>query len=168
VKEVKHVIGPNGQKVTITRQQIQPNALSNQERSQIIQQQSNVEELARTAQQQQEAQLARQDGQPLSAGQKAALFGATPDQQKIIQRLRTQYMERDDMVCFTTRPVMTCVNNARPLRVKAQQLDFHCLPKTSPFTQQLIVEAEKQVIKQLVNKRVDLRQQVDVPLACQL
>jgi len=166
-KEVKHVIGPNGQKTTIVRQKIAGQPLNKKERSEIIQTQANVEELARTQQQQVEAQQARQQesGQPLTEQQKQQLYGATPDQQKIQQRLRTQYITRDDMICFTTRPVMTCVSG-RARQTKQMKLDFHCLPKTSPFTQQLIQESQKQVIKQLVNKRVDLRQQYDVPVEC--
>jgi hypothetical protein len=167
-KEVKHVIGPNGQKTTIVRQNIQSSPLNHEQRSQIMQSQSNVEELARTQQQQLESQQARQDGQPLGPQQKQALYGATPDQQKIMQRLRTQYIERDDMICFTVRPVMTCINQSRATRTKQIKQDFHCLPKSSPFTQQLIQESNKQVIKQLVNKRVDLRQTLEVPVLCAL
>jgi len=162
-KETKTVIGPNGQS-TIVRQQIQQQ-LNQQQRSEVIESQSNAEELKRQQQQQVENQMARQEGQPLSQSQQQALYGATPQQQKLIQRLRTQYIQRDDMICFTTKPVLACVQG-QATALKQVKVDFHCLPKTSPFTQQLIVESEKQVIKQLVNKRVDLRQQIDVPVAC--
>jgi len=162
-KQVKQVTGPNGQ-TTLVREQV-TQELSPQERANQIQTQANIEELQRSQQQQQENQMARQDGQNLGPQQRQALYGATPQQQKIIQRLRTQYIERDDMVCFTTKPVLACVSG-RASRLQAVKLDFHCLPKTSPFTQQLIVESERQVIKQLLNKRVDLRQAIDVPVAC--
>jgi len=164
-KEVKHVIDSNGHKTTIVRQSVNPEALSPEQRSQIMQSQANYEEVKRTQQQNIESQIARQEGEPLSANQKAALVSTTPDQQKMIQRLRTQYISRDDMICFTTRPVMTCIGR-QALRTKQMKLDFHCLPKNSPFTQQLIQESEKQVIKQLVNKRVDLRQSVEVAVTC--
>jgi len=79
--------------------------------------------------------------------------------------MRTQYITREDMVCFTTKPVLSCVYGV-PTQTKQVQLDFHCLPKQSPFTQQLMIESERQVIKQLVNKRVDMRQQYSVPISC--
>jgi hypothetical protein len=82
------------------------------------------------------------------------------------QQLRTEYMVRNQMVCFTTRPVLACGQTCRASSSQQVSLDFHCLPKASPFTQQLIVDAQKMVLKQLVNKRVDLRQSVDIPLGC--
>ncbi len=162
-KEVKVIDGPNG-RTTLVRQEVHQQQ-SKQQRQQQLQNQANIEELARTQQQQVERQQARQDGQPLSPLQQTALFGSTPQQQQIIQRMRTQYIQRDDMICFTTKPVLSCVQGVAT-QTKSLILDFHCLPKTSPFTQQLIVESEKQVIKQLANKRVDLRQSFDVPVAC--
>jgi hypothetical protein len=162
-KEVKVIDGPNG-RTTLVRQEVHQQQ-SEQQRQQQLQNQANIEELARTQQQQAERQQARQDGQPLSPLQQTALYGSTPQQQKIIQRMRTQYIQRDDMICFTTKPVLSCVEGVAT-QTKSLTLDFHCLPKTSPFTQQLIVESEKQVIKQLANKRVDLRQSFDVPVAC--
>jgi len=164
VKQVKQVIGPNGGVTTLVRHEVSEQ-LSEQQRANQIQTQANVEELSRTQQQQVENQMARQDGQPLSRGQQQTLYGATPQQQKIIERMRTQYISRDDMICFTTKPVLACIQGT-PTQLKTVKVDFHCLPKTSPFTQQLILESEKQVIKQLVNKRVDLRQAIDVPVAC--
>lgn len=135
------------------------------DRQQEIQTQANLEELANKQQQQAERQQARQDGEPLSPLQEAALYGANPQQQKIIQRMRTQYIQREDMICFTTKPVLACVQGI-PTQTKQVQLDFHCLPKASPFTQQLVVESEKQVIRQLANKRVDIRQLFTVPVSC--
>jgi len=135
------------------------------DRHDVIQSQANAEELAILAQQEQEKAMARQNGQPLSPEQKQNAMGASRQQQQLIQRLRTQYIERDDMVCFTTRPVLSCVN-ATPSAVKQVKLDFHCLPKASPFTQQLIADSEIKILKQLANKRVDLRQVVDVPINC--
>ena len=162
-KEVKTVISANGQ-TTLVRQQI-AKELSQQQRAEQVESQANQEELQRQQQQQVENQMARQQGQPLSQGQQQTLYGATPQQQKLIQRLRTQYIQRDDMICFTTKPVLQCVQGVAS-QLKQVAVDFHCLPKTSPFTQQLIVESERQVIKQLVNKRVDLRQQISVPVSC--
>jgi hypothetical protein len=162
-KEVKTVIGSDG-KTTVVRQQVQQE-LSQQQRSDVVESQANIEELQRQRQQQVENQMARQEGEPLSQQQQNGVFAATPQQQKLLQRLRTQYIQRDDMICFTTKPVLACVNG-QATKLKQVTVDFHCLPKTSPFTQQLIVESEKQVIKQLVNKRVDLRQQIEIPVSC--
>ena len=162
-KEVKVSEGPSG-RTTLVREEV-THQQSQQQRQQQLQNQANAEELARTQQQQLERQQARQDGQPLSQFQQSALYGSTPQQQQIIQRMRTQYIQRDDMICFTTKPVLACVQGVAS-QIKSVKLDFHCLPKTSPFTQQLIIESEKQVIKQLANKRVDLRQLVQVPVSC--
>jgi hypothetical protein len=165
-KEVKSIQGPSGT-TTVVRQQV-TNQQNQQQRQQQIENQANVEELARTQQEQLQRQQARNgDGLPLSQYQQSALYGSTPQQQQILQRMRTQYIQRDDMICFTTRPVLACVQGfGVATQTQSQQLDFHCLPKNSPFTQQLIVESQKQVIKQLATKRVDLRQFVDVPVAC--
>lgn len=164
-KQVKVVkVGPAGT-TTLVRQEISQHP-SREQRQQILQNQAQIEELARKQQQQVEKQQARNDGQPLSQFQEDTLYGASPQQQKIMQRMRTQYIQRDDMICFTTKPVMSCVEGYRAQSTRNIQLDFHCLPKQSPFTQQLIVESQKQVIKQLVNKRVDIRQEYAVPIAC--
>jgi hypothetical protein len=140
--------------------------VGNDARAQHVQTQANLEELARVQQKQVEEQMARQDGQPLSPGQKAALVASTPAQQKMIQRMRNQYMERDDMICFSTKPVLTCVSGI-PVQTRDVTLDFHCLPKASEFTRQLMVESETQVLVQLAKKRVDLRQIFPVPVSCQ-
>jgi hypothetical protein len=161
-KQVK-VMGQYGT-TTYVQQQVQQQP-SQVVRQYVLQNQSATEELVRKQQQQSEHQSARQGGEPLTPVQESALYGANPQQQKILQQLQTRYIERDDMVCFTTKPVLTCVGG-RPTTTKQMLLDFHCLPKQSSFTQQLIVESHKTVIRQLANKRVDIRQQFDVPIAC--
>lgn len=50
--------------------------------------------------------------------------------------------------------------------MKQVELDFHCLPKSSPFTQQLMGDAQKMPLTQLINKRVDFREAVTVPMSC--
>jgi len=158
------VSGPNGQS-TIVRQQISDQ--SPQQRANQIQTQANEEELARGQQQMAERQMARQQGQPVSRDQKQLLLGGSPQQQALIQRLRTQYIERDDMVCFTTKPVLTCISGqSRAQQLREVKADFHCLPKESEFTRQLIQESIQGVIKQLANKRVDVRQVIQVPVSC--
>lgn len=82
------------------------------------------------------------------------------------EKMRTEYIHRDDMVCFTIEPVKTCVSGKKPTQTKQVEVDFHCLPKESPFTQQLINEAQKHVVKRIANKRVDLRQTLTVPVSC--
>jgi hypothetical protein len=151
---------------TIISQEIQEGEASRAQRSQIVANQANVEQIQRQQQQQVENQMARQEGETLSPAEQQSLYSANPQQQKLIQRLKTQYIERDDMICFTTKPVLYCVTPSQASALKQIKADFHCLPKTSPFTQQLIIESEKQVIRQLVNKRVDLRQQIEVPVSC--
>jgi len=82
------------------------------------------------------------------------------------QGLRTEYLIRGDMACFTTRPVLTCGSSCVAQSSRQVTLDFHCLQKASPFTQQLMSEAQRSVLTKLANKRVDLRETVSVPLAC--
>jgi len=69
------------------------------------------------------------------------------------------------MICFTTKPVLECYNSVAS-QTTQRLLDFHCLPKESQFTQQLIIDSQRQVLKQLANKRVDIRQSVTVPVNC--
>jgi hypothetical protein len=162
-KTIKIVRGPGGVTKLVT-EKIQ-NQQSQKQQQQQLERQSNIEELQRKQQEQSERQQARQQGKPLSQFQQSTLYGANPQQQEIIQRMRTQHIERDDMICFTTKPVLSCVQG-RPQQVKQMQLDFHCLPKQSPFTQQLIAESATKVITQLANKRVDIRQTIQVPISC--
>jgi len=164
-KTVKVVRGPNGQITRLVKDNI-VNVKSQKQRQQELERQSNMEELARKQQEQVERQQARQGGKPLSPFQQSTLFGASPQQQKIIQKMRTQYIERDDMICFTTKPVLSCGPQAIPQQTKQMELAFHCLPKSSPFTQQLISESTRQVITQLANKRVDIRQIMEIPVIC--
>ena len=155
--------GPNGQSVVV-RQEIQ----NPEQRAQQIQSQANIEELQTNQQQMAERQMARQGGQPVSAQQQQSLVGGNKQQQELIQRLRTQYIERDEMICFSTKPLLTCIDGVSRAsgQLREAKTDFHCLPKSSPFTQQLILESHKSVIKQLANKRVDIRQVIQVPQQC--
>jgi len=84
------------------------------------------------------------------------------------QRMKTEFVIRDgNKVCFTTRPVLSCGNACQPRDMKEMEVDFHCLPRASPFTQNLMNEADNlKVVKQLVNKRVDFRQTLSVPTEC--
>jgi len=82
-------------------------------------------------------------------------------------RMKTEYVIRDgEKVCFTTRPVLSCGPRCQPQETKEIEMDFHCLPRSSPFTQNLMAEAESQPLRQLINKRVDFRDTLTVPLAC--
>jgi len=82
-------------------------------------------------------------------------------------RMKTEYVIRDgDKVCFTTRPVLSCGIRCQPQETKEIEMDFHCLPRSSSFTQDLMTKAETQPLKQLINKRVDFRDTLTVPLAC--
>jgi hypothetical protein len=85
---------------------------------------------------------------------------------KQFAKMRTAFIQRDDMVCFTTQPVMQCNQGYQPQQSSDFVADFHCLPQSSPFTKQLMVEAATKVIKQLASKRVDIQQQIQVPSRC--
>ena len=91
---------------------------------------------------------------------------AAVNQQNPCQLMRTEFVVREDKVCFTTRPVLSCGRGCRSQSVKQVELDFHCLPKSSPFTQQLMGDAQKMPLTQLTNKRVDFREAVTVPMSC--
>lgn len=81
-------------------------------------------------------------------------------------RTRTEYLTEGNMVCFTTRPVGVCGQTCRIASQSKRNVQFHCLPKESAFTRQLMVEAQKAVLKQLINKRVDLQRELLLPTAC--
>ena len=80
--------------------------------------------------------------------------------------LRTEYVIEGDMACFTTKPLNACNAGCRPTSEQEQQVEFHCLPKASPFTKQLQAEADRAVLKQLANKRIDFRRSLRVPVQC--
>lgn len=88
------------------------------------------------------------------------------EQQDKCQKMRTEYVVEGDMICFTTKPVNACLQGCRPTAEEEQSVEYHCLPKASPFTKQLQQEADKAVLKQLANKRVDFRRAIKVPLRC--
>jgi hypothetical protein len=162
-KVVKVVQTPQGQTTLVKQEENQQ--LGQRDRQNVLQVESNVEELNRKQQELQDRVRAKQNGQDLSPEQDQTLYGANAQQQKILSRMRTHYIERDDMICFTTKPVLECFNSVA-VSTTQQLLNFHCLPKDSQFTQQLVIDAQRQVIKQLANKRVDIRQTVIVPVSC--
>jgi hypothetical protein len=82
------------------------------------------------------------------------------------QKMRTEYTIEGEMVCFTTKPVNSCNQGCRATAEEDQQVEFHCLPKNSPFTKQLQQEADKTILKQLTNKRIDFRRVLKVPVRC--
>jgi len=82
------------------------------------------------------------------------------------QGLRTEYMIRGEMACFTTRPVVSCGSSCVAQSTREVTLEFHCLQKGSPFTQQLMAETQRSVLTKLASKRVDLKEVVSVPVAC--
>jgi hypothetical protein len=163
-KVVKVVQTPQGQ-TTLVRQEVNEQ-LGARDRQNILEGEANYEELNRKQQNQQEKVQARQNGQSLLPEQSEPLYGANAQQQKILSRMRTLYIERDDMICFTTKPVRECYDYAVPSQTTQQFFGFHCLPKDSQITQQFIIDAQKQVIKQFANKRADIRQSVTVPVQC--
>jgi len=83
------------------------------------------------------------------------------------QKLRTEYVVEGDMVCFTTKPMIACQSGCKAAGQNEKIVDFHCLPKASPFTQQLQQEADHAILKQLANKRVDFRRTLHVPVRCE-
>jgi len=82
------------------------------------------------------------------------------------QKMRTEYVVEGEMVCFTTKPLMVCQAGCRQAAAAEQEVSFHCLPKVSPFTKALQAEADKSILKQLANKRVDFRRSISVPNSC--
>jgi len=82
------------------------------------------------------------------------------------QKLRTEYIVEGEMVCFTTKPVNACNAECRATRTEEKTVEFHCLPKASPFTKQLQQEADRAILRQLANKRVDFRRALNLPVLC--
>ena len=88
-----------------------------------------------------------------------------PDQ-NACQSMRTQYVRDNGRICFTTRPVLSCAASCQPDSVTQVNVDYHCLPMSAPFTTQLVKETERNVLWQLVNKRVDFTRAVSAPVSC--
>jgi hypothetical protein len=82
------------------------------------------------------------------------------------QKMRTEYVVEGDMVCFTTKPVNACNQGCHATQEQEMNIEFHCLPKASPFTKQLQLEADRTILKQLANKRIDFRRVMMVPVRC--
>jgi len=80
--------------------------------------------------------------------------------------MKTDYIIKGNRVCFTTRPVLSCGGQCKPQQQKTMEFSFHCLPAAEPFTQSLINQASFEVLRNIANKRVDLRQPHSVPVAC--
>ncbi|WP_433662304.1 hypothetical protein ACQPW1_09185 [Nocardia sp. CA-128927] len=66
------------------------------------------------------------------------------------QTMRTLVVKHNEMTCFSTKPVAVPTT-------RAAVIAFHCLPSDSRFTKQLEREAKDKVVKELANKRVDIR-----------
>jgi len=140
-----------------------------QERQYSIAARADAEELARRQQEQIERQAARQveSGQSVSSEQKTTLMGATPQQQQLMQRLRTYTLERANEICFSVQPVVACIQGvSRPSDLSIQQLSFHCLPNHSVSAQRLADQARYRTLALFGQKSVDLVQNVHVPVAC--
>ncbi|RWS06019.1 vitellogenin-like protein [Dinothrombium tinctorium] len=82
------------------------------------------------------------------------------------QTMRNRFVVRNQVVCFTTLPLATCSESCIPTIFQSITVDFHCLEGSSPFTKQLMLEAQTQVLTQLANKRVDFRESINVPTTC--
>jgi hypothetical protein len=108
------------------------------------------------AQQQQQQQIRRDQIQS----------GERIQQRNACQKLRTEYVIEGDQVCFTTKPVNVCQSGCRAQATKETPIEFHCLPKASPFTKQLQNEADHTILKQLASKRIDFRRNMAIPTRC--
>nr|QSL97852.1 vitellogenin [Aleuroglyphus ovatus] len=144
----------------------------NKARSQELQAQANAEELARLNQKQMESLINRSPvraqeqfgGYPQYPQQK---MPATPNQQQLVQRLRTYFVHQADKVCFSTEPIISCLEGiSRPTQYKQQLLNFHCLPAQSISVQRLTMQAQQSVLPQFGRKAVHYSQYVQTPVAC--
>lgn len=82
------------------------------------------------------------------------------------QTLKTQYVQDNGRICFTTRPVLSCADGCQPSSDHLVTRDFHCLPMSTAFTNQLVAETERNVLSRLVNKRVDFTRPISAPVSC--
>ena len=141
--------------------------LSKRERVGQMQAQANQEEFARMHQAQIERQVSRQNGQPLTVVQRVGLSAATPQQQQLIQKLRTHYIQHQNQICFSVQPILSCIEGvSRPYQMQQQVLGYHCLPSNSISAQKLAEQAQHQVLEVFGKKSVDLTSYVQVPVAC--
>lgn len=157
----------NDQYRTITKFAEELREYGKHQRSGEIQAQANREELYKSHQGQVERLINRQNGKPVTLVQRNGLFGATPAQQQLIQRLRTHYIQHQSQICFSVQPILSCIEGvSRPYQMQQQVLGYHCLPANSISAQKLMEQAQRQVLTVFGKKTIDLTSYVQVPVAC--
>lgn len=87
-------------------------------------------------------------------------------QQQECQTMKTHFIQENGRICFTTRPVPACQPGCQQQASKQVTRNFHCLPMASPFTAQLMAQAETKVLDRLTNKRVDFSRKLSTPASC--
>lgn len=79
---------------------------------------------------------------------------------------RTQVVEREDEICFSTRPILACAEECRATETKSKNYKFYCTKKTDASLE-MKKRIEKGANPDLSEKPVSLTQAVQVPLECQ-
>ncbi|XP_076239410.1 vitellogenin [Calliopsis andreniformis] len=79
---------------------------------------------------------------------------------------RTQVVEVDDKICFSTRPVVSCVPGYTPTETTVKQYSFTCM-ETNEASLNLKKRVQKGANPDLSQKTVSMTRPISVPLACQ-
>ncbi|OTF71818.1 hypothetical protein BLA29_002695 [Euroglyphus maynei] len=129
-----------------------------------IERRAQQEEMARAQQKLLEQALARQQQQQKNE----AIKDKSESIKDEIQRYRTISIRHGDRYCFSTQPVLACIEGqSRPTELRPQLLQFHCLPTHSVSAQRLVEQSQYRVLEIFGKKPAELALSLQVPVACQ-
>lgn len=77
---------------------------------------------------------------------------------------RTKVEEKDNEICFSTRPIPSC-ENSMPTKTKTKIYQFFCIPKNE-VSEQLKIRIEQGANPDFSQKPVSYTKSYEVPFAC--
>ncbi|CAK9795283.1 Vg [Anthophora quadrimaculata] len=78
---------------------------------------------------------------------------------------RTKIIESDDKICFSMRPILSCINGCSPTETVPKNHQFHCMNRNDAALN-LQRRIEKGANPDLTQKTVSMSHPYNVPLAC--
>lgn len=79
---------------------------------------------------------------------------------------RTKFVENDQEICFSVRPLQTCPANSNPVEMKEKIVGMHCMPKTEA-AYQLKQRVQNGANPSLEHKTINKKWVFGLPTACQ-
>jgi hypothetical protein len=79
--------------------------------------------------------------------------------------LRNKMIVQDGKRCFSTEPVVKCVEGSQPVDTEEQKLGFHCIAKNQ-LSEKLSEELSRRPLDELMGKEVDTIRVFNVPTLC--